>query len=139
VNTTLIFGDHQVRLSYGETINRPDFKELSPSLFKDPNLDRIVIGNPNLIAAYLDNYDLRWDYYFGEGEFVSLGVFYKEFTNPIETVILAGAEQITTFDNAEAAENFGAEFELYTDLEVLNRWLRESALWEKLYISTNYA
>lgn len=139
VNTTLIFGDHQVRMSYGKTINRPDFKELSPSLFKDPILDRIVIGNPNLVAAYLKNYDLRWDWYFNQGEFVSLGVFYKNFTNPIETVILAGAEQITTFDNAEAAENFGAEFELYTDFSLLNRWWDGTDLWEKLYVSTNYA
>ena len=123
LNSTFIFGDHQVRLNYGETTNRPDFKELSPSLFKDPTLDRIVIGNPNLVAAYLDNYDLRWDYYFTADQFVSLGAFYKEFTNPIESVILAGAEQITTFSNAESAENFGIEFELYTTLDKFNAGL----------------
>jgi len=139
VNTTLIFGDHQVRMSYGETVNRPDFKELSPSLFKDPTLDRIVIGNPDLIAAYLENYDLRWDYYFDAAQFVSLGAFYKEFSNPIESVILAGAEQITTFSNAESAENFGIEFEVYTTLDMFNRWFGESDAWDKLYVSTNYA
>ena len=139
LSTTLIFGDHQIRMNYGETINRPDFKELSPSLFKDPILDRIVIGNPNLIAAYLKNYDLRWDYYFEADQFVSLGAFYKKFSNPIETVILAGAEQITSFSNAEAAENFGLEFELYTNLDVFNRWFGESDIWDKLYVSTNYA
>lgn len=139
LNTTLMFGKHQIRMSYGETINRPDFKELSPSLFKDPILDRQVIGNPNLVAAYLNNYDLRWDYYFDQGEFVSLGVFYKEFTNPIETVILAGAAQITTFNNAEAADNFGAEFELYTDLSFFSGWFGDSPWWEKFYVSTNYA
>ncbi len=139
LNTTLIFGDHQLRMSYGKTINRPDFKELSPSLFKDPTLDRIVIGNPNLIAAYLKNYDLRWDYYFDAAQFVSLGAFYKEFSNPIESVILAGAEQITTFSNAESAENFGIEFELYTTLDVFNRWFGESDAWDTLYVSTNYA
>jgi TonB-dependent receptor len=139
LNSTFIFGDHQVRLNYGETINRPDFKELSPSLYKDPTLDRIVIGNPNLVAAYLDNYDLRWDYYFTADQFVSLGAFYKEFTNPIESVILAGAEQITTFSNAESAENIGIEFEFYTTLEKFNAWFGESDTWDKLYVSTNYA
>lgn len=140
INTTLVFGDHQVRMSYGETINRPDFKELSPSLFKDPILDRIVIGNPDLVAAYLHNYDLRWDYYFDEANnYVSLGAFYKKFSNPIETVILAGAEQITTFNNAEAADNFGIEFELYTDLGLMQNWWGDSELWEMLYLSTNYS
>jgi outer membrane receptor protein involved in Fe transport len=52
LNSTFIFGDHQVRLNYGETINRPDFKELSPSLYKDPTLERIVIAS-RTVAAYL--------------------------------------------------------------------------------------
>ncbi|MSQ99526.1 MAG: TonB-dependent receptor [Xanthomonadales bacterium] len=114
-------------------------RSLSPSLFKDPILDRIVIGNPDLVAAYLENYDLRWDYYFDQEEFVSLGVFYKQFTNPIETVILAGAEQITTFDNAQAADNAGIEFEMYTDLEFFKRWWSGTDIWKKLYVNTNFS
>ena len=138
-STTLVFGDHQVRAGYGETTNRPDFKELSEALFKDPLLDRLVKGNPDLIPAYLTNFDLRWDWYFDQGEFISLGGFYKEFTDPIETVILAGASQITTYNNAKAAENLGIEFELYTDLDFMARWWGEAAWWEKWYVNTNYA
>ncbi|MDZ4728765.1 MAG: TonB-dependent receptor [Xanthomonadales bacterium] len=137
--TTLIFGDHQIRAGYGETTNRPDFKELSPSLFKDPILDRQVIGNPDLQAAFIKNYDLRWDWYFQQNNFLSVGGFYKEFTNPIETVILAGASQITTFDNALAAENFGIELELYSDLGILGRWWGEREFWERFYLNTNYS
>lgn len=139
LSTTLVFGDHQVRAGFGETINRPDFKELSEALFKDPLLDRLVKGNPDLIPAYMTNYDIRWDWYFDQGEFVSLGAFYKEFTDPIETVILAGASQITTYRNALAAENLGIEFELYTNLDFIGRWWGEEAWWEKWYINTNYA
>lgn len=139
VTATLMFGNQQIRAGYGETINRPDFKELSPSLFKDPTLDRLVIGNPDLQPAFLTHYDLRWDWYFEPGNFVSLGAFYKEFENPIETVILSGAAQITTFNNAEAAENFGIEFELYTDLGWLGRWWGEPAFWEQFYLNINYA
>lgn len=138
-SATLLFGDHQVRAAWGETTNRPDFKELSPAIYKDPMLDRQIKGNPNLVQAYLENYDLRWDWYFGQGEFVSLGVFYKEFTDPIETVILPGASQITSFDNAQLAENFGAEFELYSNLEFIGRWWGERDWWGKWYINTNYA
>jgi len=139
LSATLTFGDHQFRAGYGETTNRPDFKELSEALFKDPLLDRLIKGNPDLIPAYLTNFDLRWDWYFDQGEFVSLGGFYKEFTDPIETVILAGASQITTYNNARAAENFGLEFELYTDLDFIGRWWGEPAWWEKWYVNTNYA
>jgi hypothetical protein len=139
LSATLVFGDHQIRAGYGETTNRPDFKELSEALFKDPLLDRLVKGNPDLIPAYLTNFDLRWDWYFDQGEFVSLGAFYKEFTDPIETVILAGASQITTFNNALAAENLGLEFEFYSNLGFIGNWFGEEAWWDKWYVNTNYA
>ena len=106
-----------------QPVNRPDFKELSPSLYKDPLLDRYVKGNPDLIPAYINNYDLRWDWYFDQGEFVSLGAFYKEFTDPIETVerfelgpasrvgcrcFLEHAQKLHV-DRAEAHPAFGVE------------------------------
>lgn len=139
LSATLVFGDHQLRAGYGETTNRPDFKELSPAIYKDPLLDRQIKGNPDLIPAYLKNYDLRWDWYFDQGEFVSLGGFYKEFTDPIEEVILPGAAQITSFDNAETAENFGIEFEVYATLAFLGRWWGDADAWGKWYVNTNYA
>ncbi len=137
---TWFHDDNQVRFNYAETINRPDFKELSPSLYKDPILDRFVTGNPDLVPAYLTHYDLRWDYYFNPGEFISLGVFYKQFKDPIESVILASAEaNLTSFDNAEAADNFGVEFELYKNLDFLDKWWNWGPVWERFYINTNYA
>jgi len=137
---TWFHGDNQVRFNYAKTINRPDFKELSPSVYKDPILDRFVTGNPDLVPAYLTHYDLRWDYYFNPGEFVSLGAFYKQFKDPIESVILASAEaNLTSFDNAEAADNFGVEFELYKNLDFLDEWWGWGPVWERFYINTNYA
>lgn len=139
-NGTWTLGEHQIRFGYAETINRPDFKELSESLYKDPILDRLVVGNPDLIAAYLTHYDVRWDFYFNPGEFVSFGVFYKQFENPIESVILASADSdLTSFDNADSAENFGIEFELYKSLGFLDNWWQWGAIWEKFYINTNYS
>jgi len=139
-NGTWFIGEHQIRFGYAETINRPDFKELSESLYKDPILDRLVKGNPDLIAAYITHYDLRWDFYFNTGELVSLGVFYKQFENPIESVILASADSdLTSFDNADFAENFGVEFELYKTLGFLDGWWGWGAVWDKFYVNTNYA
>lgn len=137
---TWFHGNHQLRFGYAKTINRPDFKELSESLYKDPILDRLVKGNPALEAAFITHYDLRWDYYFNPGEFISLGVFYKEFENPIESVVLASADSdLTSFDNAEAAKNFGIEFELYKSLGFLDDWWEWGSVWESFYINTNYA
>ncbi|MGD9021844.1 MAG: carboxypeptidase regulatory-like domain-containing protein, partial [Lysobacterales bacterium] len=140
LTTTWFQGDHQVRFGYAETTNRPDFKELSESLYKDPLLDRLVKGNPDLEAAYITHYDVRWDYYFSPGEFISLGAFYKEFEDPIESVILASAEiGLTSFDNAELAENAGVEFELYKTLSFFEERWGWGAIWEKIYINTNFA
>jgi len=139
LSTTLVFGNHQIRGGYGETTNRPDFKELSPAVYKDPLLDRFIKGNPNLMPAYLKNYDLRWDWYFAQGEFVSLGAFYKAFTDPIENVILPGAAQITSFDNAETADNTGVEFEIYKTMDFIGRLWGAREWWGKWYVNANYS
>lgn len=126
-------GDHEIRLGYGETVNRPDFKEASPADFVDPLLDRLAIGNADLQPASIKHYDLRWDKYFSELEFVSLGVFYKQFDTPIEAIILPGADRLVSFANAETADNFGVEFEFYKDLSFFGGW------WSNLYVSSNFA
>ena len=67
--------------------------------------------------------DVRWDYYFNPGEFISFGLFLKEFDRPIENVLLAsGGTFLTTFDNADTAENYGFEFELYKTFDFLDEW-----------------
>jgi outer membrane receptor protein involved in Fe transport len=38
-------------------------------------------------------------------------LFFKHFDNPIERVVLAGAQPIATFQNADKARNFGLELE----------------------------
>jgi len=140
VSASLILGSHQIRAGYAETTNRPDFKELAESFFKDPVLDRLVQGNPDLVPAKISHYDLRWDYYFNPSEFISLGAFYKEFRHPIESVILASPEaKLSSFDNAEVAKNFGAEFELYETLGFLNDWWGWGSLLENFHINTNFA
>ncbi len=137
-STFLLAGDHQIRLNFSETATRPDFKELSSAQFKDPVLNRDVIGNPDLITGSIKHYDLRWDKYFTPGEFVSVSLFYKKFINPIELIILPGSSRIISFDNAESAENAGIEVEVYKDLSFFNRFT-ETEFWSDFYVSANYA
>jgi outer membrane receptor protein involved in Fe transport len=128
---TYINGDHQFRIAYSETLSRPDFRELSPAAFTNPVTGREVVGNPDLEIANITNYDLRWEWYFGFGDSMSLGLFYKEFENPIESVVQPGAEARQTFVNAEAGENAGVEFEISKRLDFLG------GRGEDFYIQTN--
>lgn len=130
---TYINGDHQFRIAYSETLSRPDFRELSPAAFTNPVTGREVVGNPDLLIANITNYDFRWEWYFGFGDSMSLGLFYKEFENPIESVVEPGAEARQTFVNAAAGENAGVEFELSKRLGFLGD------RWEDFYIQTNVA
>jgi outer membrane receptor protein involved in Fe transport len=127
----------QVIASYGETLIRPDLRELSPAEFTDPVLDAPVIGNPNLQPSRLVHYDLRYDFSPTPTELVSIGVFYKKIDQPIELIILPSEALLVTFANADGAENYGVEFELRKRLGFLNRWLFESSLWDRIEMAGN--
>lgn len=86
-NIALIITDKlQLRFAYSETISRPDFKDLSPAAYFDDERNRLINGNINLKGTIIENFDSRLEWYFGKGENISLGVFKKNFLNPIEEV-----------------------------------------------------
>ncbi|MEH6309229.1 TonB-dependent receptor [Olivibacter sp. SDN3] len=109
-----------VRMAYGKTLNRPEFRELAPFSFYDFDLNFTNVGNPSLKTATIDNYDLKFEYYPNDGEIISLSAFYKRFANPIETVFIPGAgsggAKTFSFGNAELAENKGIELEIRKSL-----------------------
>jgi outer membrane receptor protein involved in Fe transport len=110
------------RFSYGLTINRPEFREIAPFAFYDFELKKLVRGNPELENASISNYDLRYEYYPSPSETFVLGVFYKDFKKPIETIeINSGSGKDYTFQNALGAKNFGIELELRKSLESLGK------------------
>ncbi len=125
--------DTEVRLGYSQTVNRPQFRELTPAPFVDPIQDSLAIGNPDLVPADITSFDFRIDKYFNDLEFVSLSFFYKEFTNPIEQQILAGPTGLITFGNVPSADNIGFEFEYYKDLSFIGDF------WNDFYTSANFA
>lgn len=121
----------KLRFAYNRTINRPEFREIAPFLFYDYEFDSERIGNPNLQTATIDNFDLRYEFYPRNGEMISLGAFYKKFTNPIETLILIRSESPGfSYQNAEGAFNYGVEFELQKSLSdlVTNTFLSRFSL-----------
>ncbi len=110
----------KIRLAYYRSVNRPEFRELAPFLFYDYQFDAERYGNPDLTTANIDNFDLRYEIYPRAGEAISLGAFYKRFTNPIETLILTRSESPAfSYQNAASAYSTGLELELRKSLKGL--------------------
>jgi len=62
---TFTFGDgFQLRLAASKTINRPQFRELTPSIFVNTDTDDRFVGNPFLRNSKSTNFDARLEYYF---------------------------------------------------------------------------
>lgn len=122
VNATYKFNDkHQVRFAYGKSVNRPEFREVSTSVYYDFDLASPVQGNPLLKPAYIQNLDLRYEFYPSGGEVVSVGLFYKNFRNPIEWTytVSGGTDLIYSYANAKSANNFGIEVDIRKNLDFI--------------------
>lgn len=111
-------GSHQMRGAYGRSTNRPEFRELSSSVYYDFDLGSNVMGNPDLRAATIDNVDFRWEWYPSKGEQISAALFYKHFANPIEWTytVAGGTDLIYSFVNDKGADNYGIELDIRKNL-----------------------
>ncbi len=118
--TYRITDQHQLRASYGMSVNRPEFREVSPSVYYDFDLASNVQGNIDLTACHVHNADLRYEFYpkGNKGEIISLAAFYKHFRNPIEwTYTVTGGTDLTySYRNADRAYSYGLELDLRKDL-----------------------
>jgi hypothetical protein len=105
--------DFQLRFGWSETVARPDLREISDATYIDPLTEARVQGNPLLLDADLSNYDVRGEWFFAGGDNLTVSLFYKDITSPIETVEAPGSDDNIglTFINAESAEVYGMEFE----------------------------
>ena len=122
VNTVYKFNDkHQVRLAYGKSVNRPEFREVSPSVYYDFDLASNVQGKVDLKSCYIHNVDLRYEFYPSRGEQITIAGFYKHFDNPIEWTytVAGGTDLVYSYENAESADNFGVELDIRKDLSFI--------------------
>lgn len=125
--------DMQIRLAFGRTINRPNFRELSPARFFDISSGFEFRGNPELDRALITHADLRWEWYPSPGESLSVAGFFKTFENAIENTITSGANRVFTPANVEArAYNFGGEVEVRKNFGFVAGFL------EDLYVASNF-
>jgi outer membrane receptor protein involved in Fe transport len=117
-----------IRASFSETVARPSFRELAAYRSYDPNLDVELEGNPLLEMSSIVNYDLSWDWFPRPGSLVGVAVFYKDLTQPIEQKFITLDGSIMSWENRDAAEVMGIEFELRQSLDVIDNSLRYFSL-----------
>jgi len=103
--------NHNLRVGFSQTVNRPEFRELAPFEFTDIVGGRAVVGNPNLQRALIQNYDVRYEMFPGAEEVLAASFFFKRFDQPIERIVEATAQLRTSFTNADSARNAGFELE----------------------------
>lgn len=108
----------QLRLSYGRSVNRPEFRELSPSVYYDFDLASNVQGNTELKNCYVDNIDLRYELYPSSGETISVALFGKFFDKPIEWTytVAGGTDLVYSYKNAKSATSYGMEVDVRKNL-----------------------
>ena len=117
-----------LRAAASRTITRPDFRELAPFEFTDFVGGRTILGNPELERTQIDNYDFRWEAFPQLGGVVAVSLFYKRFQKPIEQIVQPQAEVRITYENADAANNYGVELEARQNLGVLTPALSQFSI-----------
>lgn len=103
--------DHNLRIGFSQTVNRPELRELAEFEFTDVIGGRAVIGNPDLKRALIQNYDIRYEIFPRANEVLAASFFVKRFSDPIERIIQPTAQLRTSFTNADSARNLGIELE----------------------------
>ncbi|MEM1261774.1 MAG: TonB-dependent receptor [Pseudomonadota bacterium] len=111
----------QLRFGYSETAVRPDLREITDASYIDPITGDLVDGDPSVIPASVSNFDVRGEWFFDNGDNLTVTAFYKDIDNPIEFFATAVSDtgRGREIVNAESAEVLGVEFEALKDLSFL--------------------
>jgi len=108
-------------LSYAEIFDPITGRTFIGGLFRDADdFAGIEYWDGNLQTTDIQNYDIRWELFGQKAQTISLGVFYKSFSKPIEIVpfvTLVGAFQPRNVGDGEVS---GIELELRKNLDFLS-------------------
>jgi hypothetical protein len=110
---SLVFGlteEMFIRTGYALTVARPQAREIAPFVYQDYVRRRTITGNPDLLQTTVHNADVRWEWFPTTTELLAATVFFKQFDNPIESLIVDQRGNIT-YANVDEATNLGVELE----------------------------
>ncbi len=104
----------QVQAGYFKTVNRPQLQELTSYRYYDPTTFSVLIGNPVLQNATIDNFNGNISWTPKSGTSVSIAGFYKKIDQPIENIIsdYTGATVIMQPVNMSKAKVYGLTAEV---------------------------
>ena len=109
-----------LRFAYSQTIARPSFKEIGPSYY-DFQAGEKIYGNPDLKITSINNFDIRWEYFFKQGEKIALSGFYKYFKNAIEKKLAVDVNNREFFyENSKPITLYGIELEFRKKLDFIS-------------------
>lgn len=118
-----------LRASINRTAARPTFKENSIAQIQDRISDRTFLGNISLKQTKINNYDLRLEKFFTEGDLVSASLFMKQFFDPIQLAVF-DASNPTNFipRNFDDVNVYGFELEAVKKLGFISESLNNFQL-----------
>jgi outer membrane receptor protein involved in Fe transport len=119
-----------LRLSYGETVARPSFREMAPVFNYLPDLGVIALGNPDLEMTDIKSYDARLEWFPAPGDIISAGIFFKQLDRPIELYSRSLTDENVTWINRTNGTStvMGIEFEVRQSLDFMSPHLKGLAL-----------
>ncbi|WP_295797661.1 TonB-dependent receptor [uncultured Microbulbifer sp.] len=103
----------QLRFGASKTAVRPDLREITDAIYIDPITDEQVKGNPNARPSEITNFDIRAEWFFDNGDSLTVSTYYKDIVDPIEFFELASSDTNVAREiiNAESGEITGIEVE----------------------------
>ena len=128
-----------LRASYSETVNRPEFRELASFGFYEYISALFISGDSTITRAKIKNYDFRYEIFPGKAQLLSVSAFYKKFTNPIEFIISPFYPGEASYTNRPNSTVYGIEAEFRVLLSTLFCAGNENTLLSKLTLTGNGA
>ena len=149
LSATWFFAEQmQARVAVGRTVSRPTLTEIAGNpnngagiRFRDPDNNDKFVGNPDLDPAEIDSLDARWEWFPSRAEVVTLGFFYKDFTDALEEELIPSSTRtLRRIVNADSAEVYGFELNARLDLPTIMSFAGVDWRWaDPLYLRGNAA
>lgn len=115
----------ELQANFSRRVNRPNFFQLIPFTDRSDSL-YITRGNPDLLPEFTNSFEASYSKTYGKNNTFLASAYYK-FTKDLITSyqkteynpVLERPETITTYENANSAYSYGAEF---TTVNYVTKW-----------------
>jgi ferric enterobactin receptor len=115
----------ELQANFSRRINRPNFFQLIPYTDRSDSL-HITRGNPDLVPEFTNSYEVSYSKTYGKNNSFLASLYYKNTTDLITSYqkfeynsALNRVESINTYENANSAYSYGAEF---TSVNYVTKW-----------------